>query len=131
MIKNPLDIVFLMSVVLMAVISCVIISRTFEKRSIQERNEEVLAEILEAPNSCDNLGRRPPYSKIKYNNRVYIKKTGYQFCRLVSNRDNMKMLINEEGDELLFPNEYDPTQFLYGGLLLLIAVIIFIRKFWL
>ncbi|NAS14137.1 hypothetical protein [Poritiphilus flavus] len=131
MIKNRLDIVFVISVVIMAVISCVIITRTFEKRTVQERNEEVLAEILEAPNSCDNLGRRPPYSKIRYNNRVYIKKTSNRFCHLVSNRDNVKMLINEEGNELLFPNEYDPAQFLYGGALLLIAVIIFVRKFWL
>ncbi|UOY08890.1 hypothetical protein L0P88_10125 [Muricauda sp. SCSIO 64092] len=128
---NWLNALFLAGVSLMVVVSCILILDTFEKKDITERNQEVFAKIIEAPSSCKNLGRRPPYSKIEYNNQIFIKKTGNQFCHLVSKKESVRMLTNEEGDKLLFPNEYDSTEFVYASLLLLIAVVITIRKFWL
>ena len=128
--KNWLNIVFLLGVALMATVSCIIILKTFEKKYITEENLEVIAKIIEAPSSCKNLGRRPPYSKIEYNDQIFIKKTGNEFCHLVSKKDSVKMLTNKKGDELLFPNEYNPTQFVYGSLLLLTAIIITVKKFW-
>lgn len=126
---NWLNILYVLGISLMVVVSCVIISKTFEKRAITAEGIEVVAKVIEAPSSCENLGRRPPYSKIEYNNKIFIKKTENQFCNLVSNKDSVRMLTNSMGDELLFPNEYDPLQFLYASLLLLIALVITIRKF--
>ncbi|TAI48493.1 hypothetical protein [Flagellimonas allohymeniacidonis] len=128
--RNWLNVLFLVGVGLMVVVSCVIIIKTLEKKSITDHGIEVLAKVVEAPSSCDDLGRRPPYSKIEYNNQIFIKKTGNQFCHLVSKKDSVKMLTNRKGDELLFPNEYNPAQFVYASLLILIAVVITIRKFW-
>ena len=127
--KDWSRIVFLVGVVLMFAVSSIVIIKTFEKKAIQEKNIEVIAKVIEAPISCKDLGRRPPYSKIEYNNQLFIKKTGNQFCHLVSKREFVVMLTNEKGDELLFPNEYDPIQFVYGVALLLIAISISIKKF--
>ena len=128
--KNWLNIVFVLGVAIMMIVSCIIILKTFEKKTITEENIEVVAKIIEAPSSCEYLGRRPPYSRIEYNNQIFIKKTGNQFCHLVSKKDSVRMLTNRKGDELLFPNEYDPMQFMYASLLLLIAIVITIKKFW-
>ena len=127
---NWLNVLFSVGVSLMVIVSCILMLDTFEKKKITELNQEVVAKIIEAPDSCEDLGRRPPYSKIEYNNQIFIKKSEKQFCHLVSQKDSVKMLTNREGDELLFPNEYDPMNFVYESLLLLIAVVITIRKFW-
>lgn len=129
MTKNWSNILFIIGVSLMMVISFIIIIKTFEKKTITEKGMEVEAEIVEAPNSCEDLGRRPPYSKLKYNNQIFVKKTGNEFCNLVSQKDSVTMLTNEKGNELIFPNEYDPIQFLYGSILILIAGLITVKKF--
>lgn len=128
--KNWLDILFFIGVLLMVVISAVILFKTFEKKEIISENIEVVAEVLESPNSCEDLGRRPPYSKIKYRDKVFIKKTGNNICHLVSQKKFVKMYSNKNGDEIIFLEEYDPMQFLYAILIFVIAVGISIRKFY-
>lgn len=128
--KKWFDGLFFIGVILMTIVSVTIIYKTFEKKTIIEEGVQVVAEVIEAPNSCIDLGRRPPYSKLKYNNQIFVKKTGNESCYLVSQKDSVKMFTNKNGDELIFPNEYDPMQFLYGTLLLIIAAFITIKKFW-
>lgn len=126
--NNWLNIIFFIGVTLMVVISFVIILKTFEKKIITDNDIQVTAEVIEAPSSCKDLGRRPPYSKIKFNNKVFVKKTGNKFCHFVSQKKQVTMLTNENKDELIFLNEYDPMQFTYAVLILIIAVIISIKK---
>lgn len=128
--KKWLNGLFLIGVILMMIVSATIIYKTFEKKTIIEDGKKVIAKVIEAPNSCDDLGRRPPYSKLKYNDQIFVKKTGNESCYLVSQRESVEMYTNKNEDELIFPNEYDPMQFLYGTLLFIIAAIITVKKFW-
>lgn len=120
--KKLLDYIFLGGVILMVVVSFIVIVKTYEMKAITESGVQVSAEIIEAPNSCENLGRRPPYSKIKFNEKVFIKKTGPKFCQFVLGKNSVTMLTNEKGDELIFLNEYDPMNFGYGVGIFFIAL---------
>lgn len=128
-IGNILNVLFLMGVILMATISVVILVKTYEKKVVNETNLIVEATIIESPKSCKNIGRRPPVSKIQYKGKIFIKKTGNKFCSQVVNKNKINMLSNEKGDILLFPNEYDSMQFVYGVILFGVSILITIKKF--
>ena len=127
--KKVLDYIFIGGVILMVTVSLIGILKTYEKKTIKDRGEQVLAEVIEAPNSCENLGRRPPYSKIKYNENVFIKRTDLEYCHFVSGKSTVLMLTNEQGDELIFLNEYDPMDFAFSGGIFLIALLISFKYF--
>lgn len=122
--KNWLNILFFAGALLMIIVSIVIVLATLKKKEIISENIEVVAEVLESSNSCENLGRRPSYSKIKYNDKVFIKKIDNNICHLVSQKKFVKMYSNKKGDEVIFLEEYDPAQFVYALLLFIIAIVI-------
>ncbi|MCR8667521.1 hypothetical protein NO995_07505 [Aestuariibaculum sp. M13] len=126
--KNWLDIILFLGVALMITVSAVIFIKTYEKKEIIEEGIQVEAEVLESPNSCDNLGRRPPYSKIKYLNKIFIKKTGNDICHLVSQQKYVTVYSNKSGDEIIFFEEYNSMQFVYAIGIFLIAIGIIIKK---
>ena len=108
-------------------ISCFILWKTWEKKIIQEKGIKVTAQVIEAPKKCENQGRRPPYSKIKYNGKIFVKKLSGDLCYLVINKQNVSMLTNKKGDILLFEKEYDPIQFVYGVFMIILCIVMVIR----
>ena len=127
--KRVLDYLFIGGVILMVAVSISVMFKTYEKKTIKERGEQVLAEVIEAPDSCKNLGRRPPSSKIRYNDKIFIKRTDFEYCHFVSGKNSVIMLTNENGDELIFLNEYDPMDFAFSGGIFLIALLISFKYF--
>ncbi|GAA4276819.1 hypothetical protein GCM10022259_15430 [Aquimarina mytili] len=114
----------------MIIISIITIIKTYEKKIISEKGIEVVAEVITAPNTCDNYRRRPPYSKIKFNNKIFIKKIEKDYCHWVSQKKTVKMLTNEKKNTLIFVNEYDPNQFVFGVLLMIIGIVISVKKLY-
>ena len=121
--KYPLTIIGL----IMLVISCMLIWKNFERKWINDRGFEVAAIIFESPSSCDNIRKRTGYCKLEYDGKIYVKRAGNKFCHLVSGKETVTMLTNEDGSELLFPEEYKVEQFVYAFILIIISTLI-IRK---
>ncbi|MGS2764551.1 hypothetical protein [Sinomicrobium sp. M5D2P9] len=115
---------------LMLVVSIVLLWKTNQKRLINAGNILVSVEIVEAPNKCSNIGKRGGYCTLKYNSKTFVKRAGNKFCHLVSGKMNLKMLTNKERNTFIFVGEYESAQFLYGGFLFMIGLIIMIKIFY-
>lgn len=107
--------------------TCFFLWKTWEKKLIQDKGIKVTAQVIEAPKKCENQGRRPPYSKIKHNGKIFVKKLSGNLCYLVVNKENVSMITNKKGDILLFENEYDPMQFVYGFFMIIMCIAMVIR----
>lgn len=128
--KNRFNIFYLIGVTLMIVVSIVLLINTYEKKEIINEGIQVIAKVIESPNSCENLGRRPPYCKLKYKNKVFIKNTENNICYLVSQKEFVNVYSNKDGDEIIFLEEYNPMEFLYAILIMIIAIVIGLKKIY-
>ena len=94
-----------------------------------KNNKVVTAKVIEAPDSCKNITKRGGYCKLLYREKIFVIKAGKKFCHLVSNREYVKMLTNEENDELIFPNKYKPIDFLFSLILFLLGVYTIVKGY--
>ena len=132
--KNPFQklIVFLtkngliVGSVIMFTVSSIIIWKTFQKKTITEKGISVYANIISSPD-CENIGRRPDYATLEFNGRKFVKKAPNGICQLMTDRKSIQMLTNKEKDKLLFENEYEEMDFVYGGILLMISGVVFYK----
>ena len=97
---------------------------------ITEEARKVTVEIIEAPSDCERIGRRGGFCKLKYNDKVFNKKTGRKFCRLVEGKKEITMFTNAEKDKLIFLNEYEKEHNWISGIGLCLFGIIITYKGW-
>ena len=95
--------------------------------SINENGEQVLATIKEAPLNCKKINSRTGYCKLEFEGKIYIKRAGKKFCHLVSNRKVVKVLTDENRTNLLFPEEYESSQFTVAFIMMFISLLIIFK----
>ncbi|UKM66598.1 hypothetical protein GSB9_03188 [Flavobacteriaceae bacterium GSB9] len=101
------------------------LNHEFTIKRITEENKIVVAQVIDSPKDCDNLGRRGEYCKLEFNGQIFVKNLNRIFCELVVDKKEIKMLTNEKMDELIFLNEYENSNdFVYGILLGLFSIVI-------
>jgi hypothetical protein len=110
------------------IIGVIGIWKTNEEFKLTNNGIGVVAKVIEAPNSCENISTRGGYCKLQYNNKIFIKRAGNKFCHLVSNKETVKMISNKIGSELIFENEYEKSEFIYSGLISLMGLFIAIKS---
>lgn len=110
-------------------ISLIILSNAFKQREMNENPIKVTVEIIESPSDCSKITTRGGYCKLKYKGKVYVKRAGNKFCHLVSGKDTVVVLTNKSQDKLLFVDEYDSNQFIYGIFIMIVSIVIVIKGF--
>lgn len=90
---------------------------------------EITANVVEAPENCENISSRGGYCKLEYKGKIYVEKAGNKFCDLVSGKKKVKMLTNENLSDLMFPGEFDSFEFSSGFILLAFSIFLIIRNF--
>lgn len=94
---------------------------------VDESKIYIEATILEAPYDCSNISSRAGFCKLKYNDKVFVKRAGNKFCHLVTGKEKVKMLTNKDGDVLLFPNEFSFNDIVLAFLLCLLSIFCLFR----
>ncbi len=110
------------------VISSVLLYKTYEEYTITKEGNEVIVKILEAPDPCDTIGKRGGYCRLLFIDEVFVKKAGREFCHLVSQKDFVKMYTNPKRTVLIFNEEHQAIDFLYGFLLLAFGLVIAVKS---
>ncbi|MFY8181749.1 MAG: hypothetical protein ACOVLG_08225 [Flavobacterium sp.] len=90
---------------------------------------EITANIIEAPEDCENISSRGGFCKLEYNGKIYVERAGNKFCHLVSGKKKVKMLTNENSSDLIFPDEFNNFEFASGFILLAFAIFVIIKNF--
>lgn len=90
---------------------------------------EITANIIEAPEDCENISSRGGFCKLEYNGKIYVERAGNKFCHLVSGKKKVKMLTNENYSDLIFPDEFNNFEFASGFILLAFAIFVIIKNF--
>ena len=90
---------------------------------------EVTAKVIEAPLSCNKVGKRGGYCKLEYQGKIYVEKAGKKFCHLVSGKKEARVLTNNDGDKLLFIGEFNDFEFASGFVIMLISIFIIIKGY--
>ncbi|TKC00882.1 hypothetical protein [Pedobacter cryophilus] len=115
--------------ILMLFISCMAIWGNLVDYDIYRNGFEITANVIEAPENCDDISSRGGFCKLEYNGKIYVEKAGNKFCHLVSGKNKVKMLTNKNFSELIFPNEFNDFEFASGFLLLAFALFLIIKNF--
>lgn len=122
--KIPGDKLLLVLSVALFAIGLIVSFGTYEKMKIKERNEKVLAKVIEAPSSCSEINSNwDGYCKLEFENKVHILRAGKNFCGLVVNKNFVEMLVNKERNKLIFIEEFDSDQFGNGFFILAVSII--------
>lgn len=108
----------------MIAISLIIIWKGIEKKQITDKNQIVVATVIEAPSDCDNLGRRGGYYKLRYNDKIFVKSGNRIICKSIVGKKEVDVLTNEEKDEIVLINEYEEYNLWSGFVLILIGSVI-------
>jgi len=110
-------------------ISVMIIWGNLIDYNIFKNGFEVNAKVVEAPENCLNISSRGGFCKLQYNNKMYVVKAGKKFCHLVSQKNEVKMLTDENLSQLLFPGEFNDFEFASGFILFTLATFIIFKNF--
>lgn len=115
--------------ILMLFISCMGIWGNLIDYDIYRNGIEITANIIEAPENCENISSRGGFCKLEYNGKIYVERAGNKFCHLVSGKTEVKMLTNENFSDLIFPDEFNNFEFGSGFILLAFAIFLIIKNF--
>lgn len=96
---------------------------TYEKMIVHEKQLKVYAKVVEAPEDCDLVTSRGGYCKLEYNGKIHVEKAGIKFCELVSNKDEVLMLTNKNGEKLYFIGSYKVEDYFYVAVIFLLSII--------
>lgn len=113
----------------MLFISCMGILGNLIDYDIYRNGIEITANIIEAPENCENISSRGGFCKLEYNGKIYVVRAGNKFCHLVSEKKEVKMLTNENFSDLIFPDEFNNFEFGSGFILLAFAIFLIIKNF--
>lgn len=123
---NRIGILSLLSIILL-IISLFSIRSNYQKMRIDESKVYIEATIIEAPANCSNISSRGGFCKLKYKDKVFVKRAGNKFCHLVAGKEKVKMLTNKNSDILLFPNEFSFSNIVLAFLLSFFSVFCFFK----
>ncbi len=115
--------------IVMLFISCMAIWGNLIDYDIYRNGIEITANVIEAPENCENISSRGGYCKLEYNGKIYVERAGNKFCHLVSGKTKVKMLTNENFSKLIFPDEFNDIEFASGFILLAFAIFLIIKNF--
>ena len=110
-------------------ISVMVAWGNFIDYDIHKNGFPVTAQVVEAPIDCDNISRRGGFCKLEYNGKIYVEKAGRKFCHLVSGKETVKMITNNEAESLLFPDEFSDFEFVSPFILLVFALFVMIKYY--
>ena len=113
----------------MLFISCMGIWGNLIDYDIYRNGIEITANVIEAPEDCENISSRGGFCKLEYNGKIYVERAGNKFCHLVSGKTKVKMLTNKNYSDLMFPDEFNDFEFASGFILLAFAIFLIIRNF--
>ena len=113
----------------MLFISCMGIWGNLIDYDIYKNGFEITANVIEAPENCDNISSRGGFCTLVYNGKIYIEKAGNKFCHLVSGKKTVQMLTNTNLSDLIFPEEFNYFEFTSGFILLAFAIFLFVKNF--
>lgn len=114
---------------LMMFISCMVIWGILIDYDIYKNGFEITANVIEAPENCENIPSRGGYCKLEYNGKIYVERAGNKFCHLVSGKKQVKMLTNEKLSALIFPDEFNDFEFVSGFILFAFAIFVISKNF--
>ena len=97
---------------------------------ITTEGRKVMVDIIESPPDCERIGRRGGFAKLKFNGKVFNKKTGHKFCSLVEGKKKITMLTNAEKSKIIFLNEYEKEHNWIAGIGLCLFGIVIAYKGW-
>ncbi|MBM1106964.1 hypothetical protein JQC67_12505 [Aurantibacter crassamenti] len=97
---------------------------------ITTEGRKVMVEVIESPPDCERIGRRGGFAKLKFNGKVFNKKTGHKFCSLVEGKKKITMLTNAEKSKIIFLNEYEKENNWIAGIGLCLFGIVIAYKGW-
>jgi hypothetical protein len=120
--------IFLSSLLLL--VSLVILKGVKDREGVHLDNNQVFVNVVEAPKDCSKITSKGGYCTLEYNGKLYTKRAGNKFCYLVSNRETVKMLISGNSERLLFLDEYDSTDYLFGFIIMFLSIIFIIVGYW-
>ena len=121
--KIPGDKLLLVFSIFLLAISFILFYGTYEKREIASRGEVIEALVKEAPEDCNNINTNwDGYCSLEYKGKIYVVSAGKKFCSLVSGKEKVEMLINEDKNKMIFLEEYNSSQFGNGVFILLVSL---------
>ncbi|QVY66902.1 hypothetical protein [Polaribacter sp. Q13] len=109
------------------VFSIIGVIETFKKKKVSELDLKVEAIILEAPEDCSTITTRSGYCTLEYNGNTYIKRAGNKYCHLVSGKETVAVLTNQNHDDIYFIGEYNQSDFISLIILLALAILSIIK----
>ncbi len=115
--------------IVMLFISCMAIWGNLIDYDIYRNGIEITANIIEAPENCENISSRGGFCKLEYNGKIYVERAGNKFCHLVSGKTEVKMLTNQNYSDLIVPDEFNNFEFASGFILLAFAIFLIIKNF--
>lgn len=105
----------------MFLISLIVLRNGYLDKEITERNEKVIVKVID----CSEDGNRSYFLKFEFNNKVFVKRTEFKYCKEIEHTNKIELLSNKSYDRFIFPDEYKTNNnFLFGFLLSAIALII-------
>lgn len=87
---------------------------------------DVYADVIDKPANCENINYRTSFIKLMYNNKVFIKKIGANYCDDLS-KTKLKVRISKDGEDLFFIDEKIDQNIGASLLIILIAAGIAIK----
>jgi hypothetical protein len=127
MVKKKLDKLLVILGVLIFIISMIGFWGTLEKKKAKDNQLKVIANVIESPNDCAIITSRGGYCKLEYNGKVYVKKAGNKFCHLVSKKETVVVLTNENRDKIFFIGSYNSNDFVFSGVLLILSILAIVK----
>lgn len=117
MFKKPLILgaLFLISIGLLG------FSINFYKKIQYAEAADVKALILEQPLNCDGVNYRTTFVKLKFRNKVFIKKIGKEYCKYIGNK-KLDVKISKNGKEMFVGRQDFIGQMIGSFILLLFGV---------
>lgn len=116
--KRPL---FFASMIIIAIGSSSIASN-IEKKKSYDRGQNVYAEMISAPSTCEDLNKTSMI-ELKYMDHIYKKKVGVGFCDQLSLK-KILVRIDLTGDRIFFLNEKIEEEILFAMIILFLGIII-------
>lgn len=112
----------------MLFISCMVIWGNLIDYDIYRNGIEITANVIEAPEDCENISSRGGFCKLEYNGKIYVERAGNKFCHLVSGKKKVKMLTNKNFSNLMFPDEFNDFEFASGFILFAFAIFLIVKN---
>lgn len=114
--------------IIVLLISMLSFYSTWEAMNIMKKGRIVEVIVLESPIDCKRVKSRTSFCKLKYKQRIFSKRTkGKKYCHLVSGKEKVLMHTNDDGNRILFPNEYNPIIFFYSFGMLVLSFWFFVK----